>query len=136
MDHILECQFMAAAALTALSNNAYNSAILGGLKDCLNPDDLTNYNICDKKINIKKGSVIKEFLKNSHTKSNMRFGALALNMFDERVMARLSKTMNDSYPAIIETVTEYKRNGYVGSEFQKVGEELDNLFQSMKLSSP
>lgn len=136
VDHIVECQVMASASLQALRNDAYKTYLLEGLKKCLNPDTLENYNVCDKPDNIRKGSITKEFLKYTGTRSNLKgFEPLALEMFGEKVAARLSRVLNQTYPAVIEAVGEQRREGFVTGEFGRVHDELENIFNEMDLTS-
>jgi hypothetical protein len=135
VDHIVETQFVARAAATAIGvNGAFRVA--AALKAALNPEDCSNYNVTSRAVNVKKGHAFTAFLKGGMY-SNEGIGSIAVGIgMNVRDVARLQRALLDHSCNTRDIIEGWRPKGVVPTgEGFLIADELDIMFEAMKLDN-
>ena len=136
VDHIVEDQIVGHATANAIAPTQSYVPFIGSIKDALNLESLENYNVTDKKINISKGSIIKNYLRDNMNRGYPLRSLIKPETYFGQNMELIFQAMNEAFPLVANEIANGRRSdGHIsgGNTFQQISEELVKTFSEMDL---
>lgn len=118
--------------MNALGTSPLKAEQIKILKESLNPQDFSNYNITSKSINASKGQVFKAY-RCDKSYAGMGILPIALGLKCERYIRPIAAAVDQAMPIVQGYLAETRRETYVtgNADLERVAEELEKFHLGM-----
>ncbi len=136
VDHIVEDQILGHAVANVLKGNQSYQPYVKPLQNALNLDNCDNYNVTFQNINVSKGAIIKNYLRDNMNRGFPLRALIKPETHFGKNMELIFQAMQQTYPIVASFIEEGRRSdGHVtgGPSFARISDELVVLFNEMDL---